>query len=101
MVIPVEQLNYNPEIKDIVIKSVSSERRFLTGEYIIVKGTCRVDPSDWGEKSFMMNFTYEGKPNEPNSKLMEYLRVASYWENNKVNYEPVDTLLDYINKNKI
>jgi len=95
----VEQFNWCPKIEDIKIKSKSSGRRFITGEFFILKGTCRIVPSDFGEESFIMNFIYEGKPDEPSYKLFDYLRNISWWENRKINYEPSETLMEFVESN--
>lgn len=48
-----------------------------------------------------MDFIYEGKPNESASKLLEYLGVAGWHKYIKMNHKEPDTLMDFINKNKI
>ncbi len=99
MVMTTQHFNFRNEtkIEDIVIKETIPERRLLSA-YIIVKGACKVVPDDFGEEPFTMNFTYEGRPNEPSSKLLEYLIEEGWNTYRKMIYKEPDTLMDFINK---
>lgn len=93
MVMPI-QYDYL-EINDIKIKNSKYEKRFF-GEYIIVEGSCKVTPDE--EETFEMDFIYEGKHNEPSSKLLNYLKESGWYTYREMNYRKPDTLMDFINK---
>lgn len=93
-------VEHKANIKDIVINSSKTETRFLGSKYIIVRGTCKVMPDDNIEidEPFTMDFTYEGKPGEPSSKLQDYLSVRGWNKYIEMNRGESDTLMDFIKK---
>lgn len=86
------------DIEDVIIKSTETERR-ING-YIIVKGTCKVKTGDFGEEDFIMDFVYEGKPNEPKSKLLDHLKIVGWRKCQEKFYKAPETLMDLINSQK-
>lgn len=89
------------EVKNIKIKNINIEHRFLSGKYIIIEGYCTVNPDDFREEPFVMDFVYEGKSNEPSSKLTEYLQTLGWQRYQEMCHEKEDTLIEFVNRNKI
>lgn len=89
------------EVKNIKIKNINIEHRFLSGKYIIIEGCCTVNPDDFREEPFVMDFVYEGKSNEPSSKLTEYLQTLGWQRYQEMCREKEDTLIEFVNRNKI
>ena len=84
------------KIEDIVIKDYTVEKKPNGKIYIV--GNCKVKTDDFDE-DFMMDFTYEGKSNESNSKLLEYLKELGWKENKKRNYKKPQTLIEFVTEN--
>jgi len=96
MVMPI--LYDSLEIEDIVIKDYTLEKRPNGKMY--VTGNCKVKTDDFDE-DFTMDFTYKGKSNESNSKLLEYLKVLGWEEYKKKNYKRPESLIEFCNRKYI
>jgi len=86
----------NFKIEDIKIKDYTTEKK--PNGKIYVNGSCRVKTDDFDE-DFIMDFEYEGRSNESNSKLLEHLKEKGWEEYKKRNYKKPESLIEFCNRN--